>query len=108
MVLVGALFVWGEGGGAGGVGGLDDGVEVKGGGALAVRVVAEVGKVEGNAAGLPLHAGDEFANLHIKLDGIDVDYIVGTGVAGPRAGVEGEFYVETVGRHFALLSPAAG
>ena len=105
MILIGLLLGGGEGGDAGGVGGFDDGVEVEYDGA--VRLVAEVGEVEGNEPRLPLDSGNEFADPHLELDGIDVDDIVGTGVAGTQAGVEGEFYVETVGRRFPLLSMVA-
>ena len=79
MVFVGTFLVGREGGDAGGVGGFDDGVEVDGG---FVRLDAEVGEVEGDASCLPLHTGYEQADLHLKLDGIDVYYIVGMGVAG--------------------------
>lgn len=79
MVFVGTLFVGGEGGDAGGVGGFDDGVEVERG---AARLVAEVGEVEGGAAGLSFYAGHKFANLHLKFHSIDMDDIVGACMVG--------------------------
>ena len=80
MVFVGFLFVRGESWYAGGVSGFDDGVEVINDGVGGF--FTKVGKVEGNIAGLPLHAGDKFTDLHLKLDSVDMDNIVGTGMAG--------------------------
>lgn len=80
MVLFGSFLVGRKGGDAGGVGGFDDGIEVEYDGIT--RLVAEVGEVEGSTTGLSLYAGDEFADFHIELDGVDVDDTVGTGVAG--------------------------
>lgn len=107
VAFVGPLLVSRKGGDAGGVGGLDDGVEVEGGSALAVGVVAEVGEVEGDASRLPLDAGDEFADLNLILDGVDVDDIVGTGVTGTKAWVEFQFNMEAVSRDFPLLPSVA-
>ena len=80
MVLVGFLFVRGECWYAGGVSGFDDGVEVKRDGVGGF--FPKVGKVEGNATGLPLHAGNKFTDLNIELHCIDMANIVGTGMAG--------------------------
>lgn len=107
MAFVGSLLVSRKGGDAGGVGGLDDGIEVESRGALAVGVVAEVGEVESDASRLPLDAGDEFADLNLILDGVDVDDIVGTGVTGTKAWVEFQFNTEAVGRDFPLFSSVA-
>ena len=106
MVLVGFLFVRGESWYAGGVGGLNDGVEVKRDGL--VGLVAEVWEVEGSATGLPLHAGDKFTDLHIEFHRIDMDNIVGTGMAGSYARIETEFNVEVIDKHSPwLFSPIA-
>ena len=102
MVLVGLLFVWGERRYAGSVGGFDNGIEVEHN--RVACLVAEVGEVEGDLRSVPRHAGDEFANLHIELDGVDEDNIVGAGVAGTRTGVEAQLYAETVSRQFPLFA----
>lgn len=108
MALVGFLLVGGKGRDTGGVGGLDDGIEVESRGALAVGVVADVGEVEGDASRLPLDAGDKFADLHLELDGVDMDNIVGTGVTGTYAWVETKLDMEAVGRNLPLFPSVAG
>lgn len=95
VVFVGAFFVGRKGGDTGCVGDFDDGVEVEYDGA--VRLVAEVWEVQGDAAQLPLDAGDKFADLYIELDGVDVDNIVGAGFGGIEAGAEGEGDAKAVG-----------
>ena len=105
VVFVGTLFVGGEGGDADCVGSLDYGVEVEDG---FVRLVAEVGEVEDGLAILPPDAGDKLADLHIELDRVNVDDIVGTGVAGSQTWVEFQLDMEAVGREFPLLPSVAG
>ena len=86
MVFVGFLLVGGEGRDAGGIGSLDDGIEVISDGV--VGFIAEVGQVEGDAGGSPLNAGHELADLHLELDGIDEDHIVEVGMIGSDVGLE--------------------
>lgn len=86
VFFFGAFFVGRKGWDIGGIGGLDDGVEMECDGIACL--VVEVGEFEGNAAKLLLDAGDEFADLNIELNSIDVDNIVGAGVNGAWAGIE--------------------
>lgn len=66
-------------------------------GGFAVGVVCEVGEVEGGSASFSTYASHELANLHLKLDCVDVDDIIQTGKAGIQAWVESKLYMETVG-----------
>lgn len=105
MALVRFLLISRKGWGTSGIGCLDDSVEVEHDGVA--RLITEIQEVESDASRLPLNAGDEFADLYIVLDGVDMDDIVGTGVAGTKTGVEFQFYVETIGCHFPLLPSVA-
>ena len=80
VAFVGFLLVGGEGRDAGGIGSLDDAIEVETDGF--VGFLAEVGQVEGNVGSSPFGTDHKLANLHLKLDGIDEDHIVGTGMIG--------------------------
>ena len=86
MVFVGFLLVGGEGRDAGGVGRLDDGIEMNGD--WFFGFFAEVGQVEGDAGGSPLGTGHELADLHLELNSIDEDYIVEVGMSGSDVGLE--------------------
>lgn len=94
MLFVLLLLSGGEGGGSGGGGGFNDGVEMEGDGGIAAHLVAEVGEVERGLTLLSTDAGHELAYLHLRLYGVDVDHIVGTGFALFGVGVEDDFYVQ--------------
>lgn len=82
--FVNSFLVGGEGGDAGGICSLNDGVEVEGWGWLTVGVITEVGKVESRTAVHSTDAGDELTYFHLEPHSVDVDDIVGTGLAGGR------------------------
>lgn len=95
MVFGSFFLVGGKGQDAGGIGGLDDGIEVISDGV--VGFLAEVGQVEGNTGGSPLGTGHKLADLRLELDGIDEDYIVGIGMSGTAAGFELKLHMQAVG-----------
>ena len=95
MALVGFFLVGGKGRDTGGVGGLDDGIEMIIDGF--VGFLAEVWEVEGDAGGPPLGTGHELANIHLELNGIDEDYIVGIGMSVAVTGVELKLYMQAIG-----------
>ena len=95
MALVGFLLVWGEGRNTGSIGCFDDGIEMNGD--WFFGFLAEVGQVEGNAGSSPLGTGHELANLHLELDSIDEDYIVGIGMIGSDVGLELKLHMQAIG-----------
>lgn len=94
VLFVGLLLIGGESCITGGIGGFDDGIEVKRDGL--VDLVAEVWQVEGDTGNLPFGAGHKLTDLYLKLDGIDEYHIVGIGVSDVKAGVKLEFHMQVV------------
>ena len=94
VLFVGLLLIGGESCITGGIGGFDDGIEVKRDGL--VGLVAEVGKVEGDACCSSLNTGHELADIHLILNSIDEDQIIGIGVGGIAAGIELEIHMQAV------------
>ena len=94
VLFVGLLLIGGESCITGGIGGFDDGIEVKRDGL--VGLVAEVWQVEGDTGNLPFGAGHKLTDLYLKLDGIDEYHIVGIGVSDVKAGVKLEFHMQVV------------
>ena len=86
MALVGFLLVGREGRDAGGIGRLDDGIEVIIDGF--VIFFAEVGQVEGDAGSTPFGTCHELADLRLELDGIDENNIIRFGTINSAAGIE--------------------
>ncbi len=75
-------------------------------GGFAVGVVGEVGEIEGGAARRSTYTGYELADLHLKLDSVDVDYIIRRGMASIRAWVESKLHMKTVGATLDGLHPS--
>ena len=86
-----------EGGDVGSSRSFDDGVEVEPDWRIAIHLLAEVGEVKGGLPVLTADAGHQLADLHLRLDGIDVDDIVGTGSVVTHIGTKNELYMEAVG-----------
>lgn len=67
----------------------NDGVAVESRNCLTVGVITEVGKVESRTAVHSTDAGDELTYFHLEPHSVDVDDIVGTGLAGGRCCLNG-------------------
>ena len=89
MGFVNSFLVGGEGGDASGICSLDDGVEVESRRGFTVGVIAEVGKVERHTAVHSTDTDHELADFSSKLHSVDVDDIVGTGLAGGQCCLNG-------------------
>ena len=106
MGFVGSFLVGGEGGDASGIRSLDNCVEVEGWRGLTVGVIAEVWQVERHTAILSTDAGHELADFRLELHGIDMDDIVGMGVAGTHTRCKTQLDMEAVNTALGEINPS--
>lgn len=104
--FINSFFVGGEGGDASGICRLNDSVEVERRRGLTVRVVAEIWKVERHTAVHSTDTGHELADFSLELHGIDMDDIVGTGMAGAHARYKTQLVMEAVNTALGEIHPA--
>ena len=105
MSLGNSFLVGRKSGDAGGVCSLNDSVEVEGWSGLTVRVIAEVGEVESHITLISADTGHELADFRLELHGIDMDDIIGTGVAGTHARCKTQLDMEAVNMALGEIHP---